>query len=59
MKYTTKQLRKAILKYPDDFALPQEACKKYNTIHSVIDDKETPGGRAWIMWFLDELDKEK
>ena len=54
--YTTKKMREIADTIPQGYKLPQDVVKKYNLIHE-YSSEEKPGGRAWIMWFLDLLDE--
>lgn len=57
--YSTDELRKKLDSFQEDFTLPSSVAKKYNLTHhpDPISGEELPGGRAWVMWFLDEVDK--
>lgn len=57
-KYTTNQLRRIALAFSSVIIPDEKYAKKYNSTHSIdiINGKESMGGRAWVMWFLDEID---
>lgn len=61
-KYTTDEIRNKADTYDPKF-IPtdsDEIARKYNINHNIdiTTGKENMGGRAWIMWLLDEIDKD-
>lgn len=52
-KRTLDKMRTLIKSYDDNFVIPHDYVKKYNRPGAEF---ECPGGRAWVMWFIDQLE---